>query len=90
VRELEAFLRRAVAPDLDATGLGLRLRFLSGGLRPAARQVGGTVLPERSGYYLGARLVESHVAARGLAHTVRAAATEIQQADEQVFGAFTA
>src|SRR3989449_1431415 len=30
IRELDAFLRRAAAPLLDETGLGLRLRFLSG------------------------------------------------------------
>jgi len=52
--------------------------------------VGGKLLPERTGYYLGARLVDSHVAAHGLAHTVRARAADIQRADEQVFGAFTA
>src|SRR5213078_3599377 len=33
IRELDAFLRRAAAPLLDETGLGLRLRFLSGGMR---------------------------------------------------------
>src|SRR6266702_4494793 len=37
LRELDAFLRRASANDLDATGLGLRLRYLSGGMSPAAR-----------------------------------------------------
>src|SRR5947199_5647892 len=51
-RELDAFLRRVAAPVLDQTGLGLRLRFLCGGLTPAARLMGGRVLPERSGYYL--------------------------------------
>src|SRR5437870_1258902 len=57
IRELDAFLRRAAAPLLDETGLGLRLRFLSGGMSPAARLTAGKVLPERSGYYLGLRLV---------------------------------
>ena len=37
MRELEAFLRRAAHHDLDRSGLGLRLRFLSGGLAPASR-----------------------------------------------------
>src|SRR6058998_2782282 len=37
IRELDAFLRRAVTPLLEETGLGLRLRFLSGGMSPAAR-----------------------------------------------------
>ena len=59
IRELDAFLRRAAAPLLDESGLGLRLRFLSGGMSAAARMMGGRMLPERSGYYLGLRLVES-------------------------------
>src|SRR6266705_5900284 len=57
VRELDAFLRRGAAPDLDRSGLGLRLRYLSGGMSPASRLVLGKVLPERTGYYLGRRLV---------------------------------
>src|SRR6266513_542636 len=36
-RELDAFLRRVAAPELDQRGLGLRLRFLSGGMGPGAR-----------------------------------------------------
>src|SRR5207245_634908 len=73
IRELDAFLRRVAAPLLDETGLGLRLRFLSGGLSPAARLVGGKVLPERSAYYHGLRLVESDLAAPGLPSTLRRA-----------------
>ena len=53
LREMEAFLRRSVEPDLEQSGLGLRLRYLSGGMSPAARLVAGRVLPERAGYYLG-------------------------------------
>ncbi len=83
VRELDAFLRRAAAPELDRRGLGLRLRFLSGGMSPAARLVSGKVLPERSGYYLGHRLVESFVAERGLAAAVRAAAEEFQSEEDR-------
>ncbi|HEX4574535.1 MAG TPA: hypothetical protein VH158_05340 [Gemmatimonadales bacterium] len=90
IRELDAFLRRTAAPLLDATGLGLRLRFLSGGLRPAARLMGGKVLPERSGYYLGLRLIESYLAERGLAATLRAAADEFRGADERALGIQTA
>jgi len=90
IRELDAFLRRACAPELDAAGLGLRLRYLSGGLRPSARQVGGKVLPERAGYYLGLRLVESHVAEHGLARALRAPADEIQRAEERAFGMHSA
>ncbi len=90
IRELDAFLRRAAAPELDRSGLGLRLRFLSGGMSPASRLVGGKVLPERSGYYLGLRLVESHVTECGIAASVRAAAPEIQQAEDRASGIQTA
>jgi len=86
VRELDAFLRRAAAPELDRRGLGLRLRFLSGGMSPASRLVGGKVLPERSGYYLGHRLVERFVTERGLAPAVRAAAEEFQTEEERSMG----
>jgi len=90
IRELDAFLRRAAAPLLDETGLGLRLRFLSGGMSPTARLTAGKVLPERSGYYLGLRLIESYLAERGLASTVRAAAQEFKTADERALGIQTA
>jgi predicted Zn-dependent protease DUF2268 len=90
IRELDAFLRRAAAPDLDASGLGLRLRFLSGGMSPTARLAAGKVLPERSGYYLGLRLVESYLAERGPASTVRAAVAEFREADQRALGIQTA
>ena len=80
MRELESFLFRAVEPDLDRTGLGLRLRFLSGGMSPAARLAQGRVLPERSGYYIGTRMAEPLVAERGVAAAVRAAAAEFEAA----------
>jgi len=90
LRELDAFLRRAAAPFLDETGVGLRLRFLSGGMSPAARLVSGKVLPERSGYYLGLRLVESYLTERGLASTLRASAREFRTAEERAAGIQTA
>jgi hypothetical protein len=90
IRELDAFLLRAAAPELDRSGLGLRLRFLSGGMSPASRLVGGKVLPERSGYYVGLRLVESHVAAHGIAASVRATAPEILEAEDRASGIQTA
>jgi hypothetical protein len=80
MRELESFLFRAAEPDLDRTGLGLRLRYLSGGMSPAARLVQGRVLPERSGYYVGARMAEALVAERGVAAAARAAAAEFTAA----------
>ena len=90
LRELDAFLRRASAPELDQSGLGLRLRYLSGGMSPTARLVMGKVLPERSGYYLGARMVESYVGEAGIASAVRAAASEFRVTGERAMGAQTA
>lgn len=90
LRELDAFLRRASTKDLEDAGLGLRLRYLSGGMSPAARLLGGRVLPERSGYYLGMRLVESYLAEHGAASTVRAAVDEMRRADERASGIQTA
>lgn len=90
LRELDAFLRRAAASDLDTTGLGLRLRYLSGGMSPAARLLAGKVLPERSGYYLGLRLVENYFAEHGAASTIRAATDELRLADDRASGIQTA
>src|SRR5437899_5194923 len=90
LRELDAFLRRASASDLDSTGLGLQIRYLSGGMSPAARLLAGKVLPERSGYYLGLRLVENYLAEHGAASTVRAAVEELRQADDRATGIQTA
>ena len=90
LRELDAFLRRASSSDLDSSGLGLRLRYLSGGMSPAARLLAGKVLPERSGYYLGLRLVENYCAEHGAASTVRAAVEELRQADDRASGIQTA
>jgi hypothetical protein len=86
MRELEAFLFRVAKDDLDQSGLGLRLRYLTGGLSPAARLVKGRVLPERSGYYLGARLAEALVMERGAAGAARAAAAEFEAAERRRSG----
>ena len=90
LREMESFLRRAVEPDLERSGLGLRLRYLSGGMSPSARLVGGRVIPERAGYYLGYRMTEALVAERGLAEAVRAGAEEFQAAEDVARGIQTA
>ncbi|MGE0439176.1 MAG: DUF2268 domain-containing putative Zn-dependent protease [Gemmatimonadales bacterium] len=82
LRETEAFLRRAAHHDLDRSGIGLRLRFLSGGLSPASRLALGRVLPERAGYYLGYRMVEDLVASRGIAPALRAPAAEFEAVEE--------
>src|SRR5487761_2750118 len=55
IRELEPLLWQTIEPDLDRAALGLRLRYLADGLGDDARMVGRHVLPERSGYYVGAR-----------------------------------
>jgi hypothetical protein len=87
MRQLDAFLQSAVRRELDHTGLGYRLRYLAGGTRPAARIVGGKVLPERSGYYLGHRMVEAFVTERGIAEGLRAQAHEFSDADARKTGA---
>jgi hypothetical protein len=86
LREMEAFLRRAIDPDLDRSGLGLRLRYLSGGMSPSARLVAGRVIPERAGYYLGYRMTEALVAERGLHDAVRAPALDFQASEEAARG----
>jgi hypothetical protein len=78
IRDLEPMLSSAAAHDLDRNGLGLRLRYLSGGMSDDARAVTpDVVMPERAGYYMGARMVESALEARGAAWAVRASATEL-------------
>ena len=77
VRELEPILNKVVQGDLDRTGLGLRLRYLSGGMSDEARTVDRYTLPERSGYFIGARMVEAAVRDRGLSWAIRASAAEI-------------
>lgn len=77
IRELEPVLSRLIDAELDNRGLGLRLRYLSGGLSDEARRADRLVLPERAGYYLGARLVQPAVSTRGLTWAVRAGADEL-------------
>ena len=90
MRELEAFLRRAAHHDLDRTGLGLRLKYLSGGMSPSARSGLGRVLPERCGYYLGHRMAEPLVNARGIAAALRAPVGEFQTLEDAALGFRTA
>jgi hypothetical protein len=90
LREMESFLRRVIGPELETSGLGLRLRYLSGGMSPSARLISGRVLPERSGYYLGYRMTEALVAERGIAAALRAPAHEFQAAEDVARGIQTA
>jgi hypothetical protein len=84
VREVEPVLHRALITDGDRTALGLRLRYLSGGMSDEARTVERTVLPERSGYFLGARMVEAAIAARGYAWATRASVMELATVNDPV------
>ena len=78
IRELEPVISRAIASDLDRAALGLRLRYLSGGMSEQALTVEGRyVLPERSGYYIGARLCDAAIDANGLAWALRASDIEL-------------
>ena len=70
-------MSKAIVPDLDRTGLGLRLKYLSGGMSDEARTIDRYVMPERAGYYIGSRIAEPAIAANGLAWAVRASAAEI-------------
>lgn len=80
VRELEPVLARAAGADLERAGLGLRLRYLSGGMSDEARTIERVVLPERAGYFMGARMVEPAITAHGYAWAIRAHAHELATA----------
>lgn len=90
MRQLEAFLMRAVTAELSQSGLGYRLRYLAGGATPAQRLVEGKVIPERSGYYLGHRMVETLVADMGISSALRAAAGEFDAYASSASGIQTA
>lgn len=79
IRELESIIGKVLQPDLDRTGLGLRLRYLSGGMSDEARTVDRYVIPERCGYYIGNKMAESAVNERGISWAVRASALELEQ-----------
>jgi hypothetical protein len=78
VRELEPVVAATIEEELDRAALGLRLRYLSGGMSTDARTTGRSVLPERSGYYYGARIVDAALRERGAAWAVRASASEVE------------
>jgi hypothetical protein len=78
IRELEPVVRQAAMAEANDKGLGLRLKYLSDGVSEITRTVNRSVLPERSGYYLGAKMVEPAVNANGFEWAVRASAQEIE------------
>lgn len=77
VRELEPTITRAVRADFERSALGLRLRYLSGGVGDEARTIDRQVIPERSGYYIGAQMVAPALETNGAAWSVRATADEL-------------
>ena len=77
VRELESAITRAIGPDLDNRALGLRIRYLLGGTSEDTRSIERMVIPERAGYFIGARMVEAAVEQHGLAWALRASAEEL-------------
>ncbi|WP_411280009.1 hypothetical protein [Gemmatimonas sp.] len=83
-REVEPVLHRSLVTDGDRAALGLRLRYLSGGMSDEARTVERTVLPERAGYFLGARMVEAAIATRGYAWATRASVQELASVNDPV------
>lgn len=90
LREMDAFLRRSVESDLDRSALGLRLKYLSGGMSPAARMTVDRVIPERAGYYLGYRMAEALVTERGIAEALRAPVSQFAEAEDIARGIKTA
>lgn len=77
IREMGPVVARSLIGNFEKSGLGLRLKYLSDGMSEDARRVGDYVVPDRCGYYIGARMVEQAMSAKGAAWTVRAGATEI-------------
>lgn len=82
IRELEPVIVRYVAPQLDTAGLGLRLRYLSGGTSENARRLDRIVIPERAGYYLGSRMVRSAIVEHGFPWAIRASAEELRSSGD--------
>lgn len=89
-REVEPIVTRAVLSDFDHAALGLRLRYLSGGMSDEARTLERTIVPERSGYLVGSRLVSSAIDLHGLPWAIRASASEIMDAADTSFQSATA
>ncbi|MEP6508430.1 MAG: hypothetical protein ABJC63_09415, partial [Gemmatimonadales bacterium] len=79
IREMGPVVARSLMGNFEKSGLGLRLKYLSDGMSEDARRVGDFVVPERCGYYVGARMVEQAIATKGLAWTVRAGPAEIAE-----------
>ena len=90
VRELENSITRAILSEFDNAALGLRLRYLSGGMSDEARIIDRVVVPERAGYFVGSRLVGPALEMNGAAWAVRARAHEIIDVGESSAAAASA
>jgi hypothetical protein len=77
IREMGPVVARSLIGNFEKSGLGLRLKYLSDGMSEEARRVGDYVVPDRCGYYIGARMVEQAITTKGVAWAVRASASEI-------------
>ena len=77
IREMGPVVARSLIGNFEKSGLGLRLKYLSDGMSEDARRVGDHVVPDRCGYFIGARMVEQAISMKGAAWTVRASASEI-------------
>ena len=77
IREMGPVVARSLIGNFEKSGLGLRLKYLSDGMSEEARRVGDYVVPDRCGYFIGARMVEQAMSMKGAAWTVRASASEI-------------
>ena len=74
LREREKFFRGLLTRDLDETGIGLLLRWLTPDAPAGPRTVEGTVLPPGAGRYLAWRMLAERVKRVGLREAVRLSA----------------
>jgi hypothetical protein len=73
LRQRERFLRTLLANDLEASGVGLVLRWLAPGTPAGPRTVAGTILPPMAGRYLAWRMVAERVTRVGVREAIRMA-----------------
>jgi hypothetical protein len=59
-------------------------------MSPSARLVAGRVIPERAGYYLGYRMAEPLVTARGIAAALRSPIADFTATEDVASGIQTA